>query len=185
MSRILTIRKPRQAEAQQLQEILETSEHPGVRRRAEAVLLYGAGANATEIAAAMAVHPNTIYADLQAFARQGVAGVRTLGVVGPPPKLTAVQQATIRRVAEQSPVELGLPWGRWSLAKLRAYLLAHRLLPGISREHLRRVLQKGGCGGGGSGKNWSAPTPAGGRFWPESAGFGAICHPEGCCCSSM
>jgi hypothetical protein len=39
---------------------------------------------------------------------------------------------------------LGLPYGRWSLAKLRAYLIQPRLLKTISREHLRRVRKKGG-----------------------------------------
>lgn len=184
MSRILSIRKPRWTEARQLQEILETSERPGIRRRAEAVLLYAAGANATDIAEAMEVHPNTIYADLQAFGRHGVAGVRAWGSVGLPPCLTPEQQAEIRRVADRSPVELGLPWGRWSLAKLRDYLVKHRLLQDISREHLRRVLKKGACGCGGSKKSSSARTRTAEPFWPASAGLGGICHPKGCCSSS-
>jgi hypothetical protein len=40
---------------------------------------------------------------------------------------------------------LGLPYGRWSLAKFRDYLIRHRGLPPVSREHLRRLLKKGGC----------------------------------------
>ena len=156
MSRILSIRKPRWTEARQLQEILETSERPGIRRRAEAVLLYAAGANATDIAEAMEVHPNTIYADLQAFGRHGVAGVRAWGSVGLPPCLT----------------------------KLRDYLVKHRLLQDISREHLRRVLKKGACGCGGSKKSSSARTHTAEPFWPASAGLGGICHPKGCCSSS-
>ncbi|MGA9923653.1 MAG: hypothetical protein WBQ29_09635, partial [Isosphaeraceae bacterium] len=42
----------------------------------------------------------------------------------------------------QAPTTLGLPLGRWSLAKLRAYLIRQRIVPTISREHLRRVLKK-------------------------------------------
>src|SRR4030067_670365 len=46
-------------------------------------------------------------------------------------------------VAEQSPTEFGLPYGRWPLAKLQEYLVHQRhLLKTISREHLRRLLKK-------------------------------------------
>lgn len=185
MSRTLTIRKPQKAEAQRLQEVLEASDHPGIRRRAEAILLYAAGANATDIAAALDAHPNTIYADLQAFARYGVAGVKVLGTAGLPPSLTEAQKTKIRQLADQSPVELGLPWGRWSLAKLRDYLIEHGLLQAISREHLRRVLKKGRCAFVGSKRSSSAPTHAGGRFWPVFAGFGGICLGTAYCCSLM
>ncbi len=47
-------------------------------------------------------------------------------------------------LADPSPTAVGLPYGRWSLAKLRAYLLKQRILKAISREHLRRVLEKRG-----------------------------------------
>jgi transposase len=185
MSRILTIRKPGRTEARQLQELLEASDHPGIRRRAEAVLLYGVGFSATEIAEVLDVHPNTIYADLQAFARDGLTGVEALSTAGLPPSLTEAQKAEIRRLANQSPVELGLPWGRWSLAKLCDYLIKHRVLKTISREHLRRVLKKGRYAFAGSRKSSSARILAAGRFWPVFAGFGSICLPGACCCSLM
>jgi transposase len=183
MSRTLTIRQPHRAEARQLQNLIEASEHPGMRRRAQAVLLCAAGCDATVIAAALAVHPNTIYGDLQAFAQHGVAGVEALGRVGVPPSLTEEQKAAIRQLADRSPVELGLPWGRWSLAKLRDYLVGHRVLRAISREHLRRILKRGRCASGTSRKSSPAPTPAAGPFWAGFAGFGSIC-PAGVCCSS-
>ena len=49
------------------------------------------------------------------------------------------------RLAETLPAEMGLPYGRWSLSKLREYLLKRRVVKAISREHLRRELRKGGC----------------------------------------
>lgn len=184
MSRMLMIRKPRWGEVKRLQTILETSAEAGIRRRAEAVLLYGAGGSATDIATALEVHPNTIYTDLQAFAQQGVAGVEALGRTGRPSALTEAQKAAIRHVAEQSPGEFGLPWGRWSLGKLREYLIQHRILKAISREHLREVLKKGACDCGGSRKSWSAPIPGAGRFWPVSARFGGTCRRRARWCSS-
>jgi hypothetical protein len=56
-----------------------------------------------------------------------------------------------------------LPFARWSLAKLRAYLIRHRVVQAISREHLRRVLKKGGSGCGGFVASSSATIPAGER----------------------
>jgi hypothetical protein len=53
------------------------------------------------------------------------------------------QAARLRRLADQLPAKHRLPYGRWSLAKLREYVLQHHILKQISREHLRRLLKKG------------------------------------------
>ena len=64
---------------------------------------------------------------------------------GPPVRITETQRVEIVRLAETSPAEMGLSYGRWSLSKLREYLFKRRVVKAISREHLRRVLRKGGC----------------------------------------
>jgi hypothetical protein len=74
-----------------------------------------------------------------------VAAVYHLGQRGAPQRLTPAQFHDVWRLAERPPYELGLPYGRCSLRTLREYLIQHRLLPAISREHLRRVRKKGGC----------------------------------------
>ena len=145
MSRFLIVRKPRASDIRQLHKVLESALAPSQRRRAEAILLYAAGLSAIEIASLLDVHANTIYADLHAFDTQGVAAVHRLGHKGAPRRLTSAQLREVWRLAECPPYELGLPYGRWSLSKLRDYLIQHRLLPAISREHLRRVLKKGAC----------------------------------------
>ena len=89
------------------------------------------------------MHVNTVYAYLHAFAQYGVPYLRHLGSPGAPQHISAVQIDEIARIAEQVPTEFGLPYGRWSLAKLRDYLIhQRRLLKAISREHLRRILKK-------------------------------------------
>jgi transposase len=133
------------------------------RRRAEVLVLYAAGLEAVEIASALGVHIKTVYSDLRAFEAQGVACVRARLYGGAPTRLSAEQTAEIRRVAEAVPGEVGLPFGRWSLATLREYLIHRRIVKTISREHLRRVLKKGGCAVGASSDGWSAATRAGGR----------------------
>ena len=143
MSRSLTIRQPNAAETRRLQSALEDSPDKHVRRRAEVILFYVAGLNALEIAQTLDVHPNTVYADLHAFDQHGLACLQPSPVGGAPRRLTAKQLSEIWRLAERAPVEFGLPYGRWSLANFRDFLIKkRRLLKQISREHVWRVLKK-------------------------------------------
>lgn len=143
MSRHLKVRAPHGAEMRRLCQILEESTNPRLCRWAEALLFYGAGLEAQSIAEALAVHINTIYACLHRFARMGMSRFECVPPQGAPVRITAVQINEMARIAEQSPTELGLAYGRWSLAKLQEYLIYQRhLVKSISREHLRRLLKK-------------------------------------------
>jgi transposase len=144
MSRSSAVRKPRSPELRQLHRLLEGPLRGWQRRRAETLLLHAAGVAGRDIARILEVHPHTTYADLWAFQRQGLGSIRQPRRPGAPARLTRAQVATVWRLAETPPYELGLPYGRWSLNKLRAYLLRRRVLKAISREHLRRLLKKGG-----------------------------------------
>jgi transposase len=99
---------------------------------------------AARIAHTLDSHVNTIYSDLRAFERAGVGCIHEHLHGGAPQRLSDAQRATILQLAETSPGEAGLPYGRWSLSKLREHLLDQHLVEAISREHLRRVLKKGG-----------------------------------------
>jgi len=143
MVRLLAIRKPNGAEFRRIQAILEQAADRQIQRRAEAILFYSAGLNAVEIAEALHVHPNTVYADLHAFDEQGVASLRPLPRGGAPARITDEQRAEIERLAEQAPSEFGLPYGRWSLTKFQDFLIHQkRVIKSISLEHLRRLLKK-------------------------------------------
>lgn len=143
MSRPLQIRVPSVAEMRQLRQVLEESTNACLCRWAEALLLYGAGLDAPSIAEVLALHINTIYTCLHRFACQGLSFFQPAPRPGAPPRITAAQRDEIARIAEQSPTDFGLPYGRWSLAKLQEYLVQQRrLLKAISREHLRRILKK-------------------------------------------
>jgi transposase len=174
MSRSLLVRRPPGRELRRLQALLEEEtlsvQH---RRRADAVLLHGAGLTAQAIAAVLGAHANTVYADLHAFAAHGLACVTAPRPGGAPRRITAEQRATILALADRAPTEVGLPEGRWSLASLRAYLLAHRIVRAISREHLRRVLKKGGTTSGALGASSSAATRSGRPSSAASAWRGA------------
>lgn len=185
MSRAINIRKPKLAELHQLHRILESEATPALRRRAEAVLLHIAGLDAMQIAAALDAHVNTVRADLHAFGRKGVPGILAQGRRGSPRSLTEAQEEALRKVAQEPPSHWGLPWSRWSLSKLRDFVIRRRTVKTISREHLRRVLKKGACAFAESKKRSKAMIHAERQFWPVYAGFGTTCHPEACCSSLM
>lgn len=143
MTRHLKIRLPNATERRQLRQILEESSSARLYRWAETLLFYGAGLNAQSIAEALGVHANTIYTCLHRFADRGMSLFQSVPPPGALPRISATQLDEIAHVAEQSPTEFGLPYGRWSLAKLQEYLIDQRhLLKAISREHLRRLLKK-------------------------------------------
>jgi transposase len=162
MARPLLVRKPTLLQLRRLEQVLESASAAGQRRRAEALLLYAAGHEATAIAHALRAHPNTIYADLPAFQQHGLRRVEPVRGAGA--RITAEQRSEILRLAETTPTELGLPWSRWSLAKLCDYLRRRKLVRALSREHLRRILKKGACTCAGFGANSSASIRSGRPF---------------------
>ncbi len=145
MPRPLTVRKPRRSEINYFNTVLEQELTARQRRRAEVLVLYAAGMEGTDIARALDIHVNTVYSDLRAFEHNGCNCVHHRLRGGAPVRITQAQRAEILRLAEAPPGQLGLPYGRWSLAKLRQYLIQHRIVRALSREHLRQVLKKGGC----------------------------------------
>lgn len=164
MPRPLRIRKPHAAEVRKLLRLLEEPLALWQHRRVEVLLLYAAGMNGMDIAQALQIHFNTVYADLRAFGQQGLACVQDHRSAGAPVRIDEAHQQTIRRIADQPPAAWGLPYGRWSMRKLRDYLVQQRLIPKISAEHLRRLLKKRGSPFVASGAKSLVPIPAVGRF---------------------
>src|SRR5262245_14572372 len=164
MARSLKVRKLRADERCKLEKMLTEDLHPQQQRRAQTLLLHSEGLNVVEIAAGLRSHPQTIYQDLRAFAQEGLGCLRPPATGGAAKRITAQQEAEIQRLADLPPIEVGQPYGRWSLAKLCAYLLRARIVKRISLEHLRRVLKKGGCASAGVSANSSALTHSGWRF---------------------
>ena len=143
MARCLKIRRPHLTELRKLDKLLCGDLSSQQARRANAILLYGEGLSGTDIAAALCTTPLTIYRDLRLFDKFGLTCLQPTkrGVCK---RLTDEQEEEILRIANCSPIDLGKPFSHWSLSKLKAYLRKERIVAKISREHLRRVLKKGG-----------------------------------------
>ena len=63
---------------------------------------------------------------------------------GRPPILRAGQLRELVEVALSNPQERGLPFSNWSVPKLGEYCRAHRLLPPVTDEWIRRLLRREG-----------------------------------------
>ena len=142
MSRLMKVRRPTTAEIRHLSKRILKLDDPHQRRRAEALILFGMSLNPLEIAVAQGVHPNTVYKDLHAFEQLGLQAIEQLQDSGAPSRVTTVQVNEMVRLAEQSPQEVGLPYGRWTLRKLSAYLRKMHIVKSIGRERLRQLLKK-------------------------------------------
>ena len=140
MAGLIKVGRPTTREIRQLGKRTMTDPHQ--RRRAEVLILYGMGLNPMEIAMSQGVHPNTVYTDLHAFQRLGLNAIEQLRGRGVPSRIMATQVSEIVRLAEQSPQEVGLPYGRWSLRKLSAYLIKKHIVKSVGRERLRQLLKK-------------------------------------------
>jgi transposase len=164
MGRSLKIRKPRKTEIRKLHQLLAEALASWQCRRAETILLYEGGLSAIDIAQLLEVHINTIYNDLRVFDKAGLGAITQPRSVGAPGRITEKQVAEVLRLAHRAPYEIGLPYGRWSLSKFRDYLIQHRIVKKVSRKHLWRLLQKGGCTFGALNASSSARIHGAGRF---------------------
>lgn len=142
MTRKMKVRQPVTAEIQRVLRQMPELVDPHQRRRAEALLLHGMGVQPLELAVSQGVHPNTIYKDLHAFEQLGVDAIQQLQKSGAPSRITASQITQMVQLAEKSPQAVGLPYGRWSLRKLRVYLVKQHIVKSIGRERLRQLLKK-------------------------------------------
>ncbi len=63
---------------------------------------------------------------------------------GRPPQFTLQQRREIKKIAKSRPAGHGLPFSRWSLAKLADFLVAEGVVEDISHEGLRELLHAEG-----------------------------------------
>lgn len=158
------VRKPDKRQLKILQEFIDSHDDAMKLRRAEILVMFASGVGGREIAKSLGIHENTVYGALRAFSEQGVASVITMSKGGTAPRLTKAQRAEIVRIANLSPKEFRLPFGRWTLTTLRSYLIRHRVVSAISKEHVRRVLKKGASDSGTRSENSLGRTRGGPPF---------------------
>jgi transposase len=108
--------------------------------RARIVLLAAAGWTNRGIARKLGLAPNTAGKWRKRFHQEGVDGLRDRKRPGRPRAFPAVVVTACKAIACELPATRGVPLGRWSLAELRAEVLATGLIDDVSTTTLWRWL---------------------------------------------
>jgi transposase len=109
-------------------------------RRCLVVLMSSQGKSAAEIAEALGADHDWVRDVIHGFNRDRMDSLSPRWAGGRPPTITLEMRARITEIAKTRPQLLKEPFTRWSLTKLRDYLIRTKVVPGISKERLRQIL---------------------------------------------
>ncbi|HEX4815142.1 MAG TPA: IS630 family transposase [Nonomuraea sp.] len=110
-------------------------------RRAQMVLLSAQGMSVAKIAQVAFTSEDRVRDVIHNFNADGFDSLYPKYKGGRAPTFTLPQRREIKKVAKSRPAEHGLPFSRWSLAKLADFLVAEGVVEDISHEGLRELLR--------------------------------------------
>jgi transposase len=113
-------------------------------RRAQKVLLSAQGMPVAGIAEVTFTSPDRVRDVIHNFNADGFDSLTPKYAGGRPPKFSLAQRQQIKQTALGRPVDHGLPFSVWSLAKLADFLVAEGVVDDISHEGLRTILREEG-----------------------------------------
>ena len=113
-------------------------------RRAQMVLWSAQGMSVAQIARLAFTSEDRVRDVLRDFSARRVRLAVPRYAGGHPPVFTLAQRREIKKIAKSAPADHGLPFSRWSLAKLADFLVAEGVVEDISREGLRELLRAEG-----------------------------------------
>lgn len=112
--------------------------------RANVILLSAARVAVPEIVRRLGLSRPTVTQWLLRFERAGMAGLLDRPRSGRPARISSEVLRHIGMVVSARPRDLGIPGTRWSLARLRRYLVEAGVVPALSLESLRIALKRAG-----------------------------------------
>jgi transposase len=113
-------------------------------RRAQMVLLSAQGMPVSKIAEVTFTSADRVRDVIHNFNADGFGSLYPKYSGGRPKTFTLPERREIKKIAKSKPVEHGLPFSTWSLAKLADFLVAEGVVDDISHEGLRIVLREEG-----------------------------------------
>ncbi len=128
------------AEGRELQRLARRSRDAVLARRAAVVLCSAQGMSVPEIAGTVFFDAGHIRSVLKGFNERGFAALKAGRSPGRPRRIDEPTRERIVAVALSRPHDLGLPFTRWSLPKLRDHLIESGIVESISHEGVRQVL---------------------------------------------
>jgi transposase len=136
------VRELAQAEGQRLKRLSKQSKLASARQRAMILLASNTLMSAPEIARMLLSDESHVRKVIHDFNRQGFESLRPRFRGGRPRRISTDDEARIVAVAGARPDTLGVPYTRWSLAKLSRYLGGQTLE--VSPAQLGRILARNG-----------------------------------------
>ncbi|MEV7968902.1 helix-turn-helix domain-containing protein, partial [Sphaerisporangium sp. NPDC088356] len=132
-------------EGRKLQRITRTAKDPIKLRRAIVVMMSGQGQSVPDITSLMQVSDDYVRDVIHAFNQRGFDALDPKWSGGRPRAISNQVREHICLIAKTVPAEWGITgMSTWSLKTLAEHLIARGVVAAISREHLRRILRKGG-----------------------------------------
>jgi transposase len=110
-------------------------------RRAQMVLLSAQGMSTGRIAEVAFTSEDRVRDVIHNFNDHGFDSLYPRYKGGRAPTFTLPQRREIKKIAKSKPIEHGLPFSTWSLAKLADFLVAEGVVDDISHEGLRQLLR--------------------------------------------
>lgn len=137
----LYVRKLKEPEKKEIEQLLKKNESDLPRTRLEIIVLSAEGKRVPEISQAVDLHPINVRKWIHRFNKAGIEGLRSGKSPGRPPLFSNEQRMHISKIATSDPRSLGLHFSRWSLQRLRRYLIDQEIVEGISVETVRQIVQ--------------------------------------------
>ena len=138
----LYVRELKMDEGRRIQQILRRSTNRVKVRRAQGVLASEQGYKVPAIAELVHYSEHHVRAIIKEFNERGFKALEPKPRSGRPTEFTEDGKAFIAETAKCPPDLLGCPFKRWSLEKLREYLIKEKIISSISIETLRTILHE-------------------------------------------
>ena len=137
----LFVRDLSSAESRKLTQWLRSSRNGVQMRRAQILAFSGQGMRVQEISLHLDMHEEYLRELIRSFNEEGFDALRQRRRSGRPPKLTEEEESIIAEIATAPPQAMGRPFNKWSLRKLRDFLVDRKLIQPVSHNVIRRVLK--------------------------------------------
>jgi transposase len=139
------VRELRPQEGAQLKRISRTAKQFARRQRAQILLASATGMSAPQIAQVVRTDENQVRRVIHEFNTLGMDSLRPHVGGGRPQAIDQPTRDRVVAIALACPRFYGEPLNRWSLRRLRRYLLRRKIIGHISVEGLRQVLRRAGA----------------------------------------
>lgn len=137
----LYVRDIQMHEGRRLQQIVRKDRNRIKVRRAQVILASAQGSKVPAIAQRLYFSEQHVRTIIKAFNAEGFDALRPKYGGGRPPRFTAEQRSLIAEYGMCPPDLLGRPFKRWSLEKLRAFVIEEKIVDAISIETIRQILK--------------------------------------------